>query len=563
MHLTRGVSVRARPRPPLLASIATLTVGALALLLGACGVDATQRLPSAGGGPADAAPGDPDVGPVDAGARDGGRDGGARDAGARDGGARDGGARDGGGGATSLLDQLRALPGVEVEDRSTRGGPPTFALTFRLPVDHDAPAGPSLPLRAVLVHRDARAPVVMHMSGYALFGAPEELAAARIELSSLLDANDLIVEHRFFGASAPTPAPPETWRHLTIAQSARDTHAVLETLRALYPGPWVATGYSKGGMTALFHAAAFADDFAAVVPYVAPLSLSVNDPRYVPFVAEIGPADGVCRAQVLAVARAAVARRAELADEHGRVDPVAAQLVVSAREALVAWSALDWHWGFWQYLPLEACSGLPTPDAPLSDLAGWFPSVASSFEAIGLFDPTVSPYQYQLEAELGGPATSNDHLRPDLDAVDFGALPEVFVEPAPWGESPSFDGRAVQATLAHLSTRAERVLAVYGEYDPWTAGRIPLREPAGGRVLTAPRANHEASIAGLDERDRLAAVELIERWVGRARLLPRTTLDGETTRRLEGAAAAHRVWARAAAERDRAAQRRRWATRAR
>lgn len=537
---------------------------ALGTLVGACGVDETQPLVPAradGGRSGGGASGDGGVArdaSVDAGARDGG----ARDGGGRDGGARDGGARDGGT-PESLIERLRALPGVDVVDHTVRGGPATFALTFELPVDHDAPDGATLPLRAVLVHRDPRAPVVMHMSGYALFGSPEELAAARIELSSLLDANDLILEHRFFGTSAPTPAPPEAWRQLTIAQSARDSHAVREQLRAVYDGPWVATGYSKGGMTALFHAAAFPGDFAAVVPYVAPLSLSVDDPRYVPFVAEIGPSDGVCRAKVLAAAHTAVAQRRGLGNYHARVDPAAARLSVLAREALVAWSAIDWHWGFWQYQPVQVCADLPSPDAPVEELADWFPSMASSFETVGMFDPTVSPYMYQVAAELGAPATSNEHLRPEFDAVDLDSLPEILVEPAPWGESPSFDGRAVQATLTHLSTRAERVLAVYGEYDPWTAGRIPLREPAGGRVLTAPRANHEASIAGLSPPDRLVAVELIERWVGRARLVARTTLDRETVQRLERAAPAHRVWARAASDRDRALRLKRWATHAR
>jgi hypothetical protein len=525
---------------------------AVAVLLGACGADDAQRLPSAS----------TDASVVDAAGLDGGPDGGARDGGARDAGTLDVGPRDGGA-PESLIDRLRAITGADVVDHTVRGGPPTFALTFDVPVDHDAPDGPTLPLRAVLVHRDPRAPVVMHMSGYALFGPPEELAAARIELSSLLDANDLILEHRFFGASVPTPAPPAAWRQLTIAQSARDTHAVRERLRALYEGPWVATGYSKGGMTALFHATAFPGDFAAVVPYVAPLSLSVGDPRYVTFVAQIGPSDGACRAAVLAVAHAAVARRAELGNDHARIDPAAARLGVLEREALVAWSTLDWHWGFWQYQPVDACAGLPSPDAPISLLAGWFPSAAATFETVGMFDPTLSPYTYQLEAELGGPATSNDHLQPELDAVDFGNLPEILVEPPPWGEPPSFDGRAVQATLAHLSTRAERVLAVYGEYDPWTAGRIPLREPVGGRVLTAPRANHGASIADLTEPDRMVAVELLEQWVGRARLVRRTTLDGETLGRLERAAPAHRTWARAAGERDRAVRLRRWAMRVR
>jgi hypothetical protein len=50
------------------------------------------------------------------------------------------------------------------------------------------------------------------------------------ELTRLLGANQIIVEHRFFGKSVPSPV---NWADLTVRQSADDLHAVVMALRAI------------------------------------------------------------------------------------------------------------------------------------------------------------------------------------------------------------------------------------------------------------------------------------------------------------------------------------------
>jgi len=67
-----------------------------------------------------------------------------------------------------------------------------------------------------------------------------------LEPTRLLDANQIIVEHRFFDDSRPSPAD---WTKLTIAQQAADDHRTVVALAQIYTGAWVNTGISKGGMT--------------------------------------------------------------------------------------------------------------------------------------------------------------------------------------------------------------------------------------------------------------------------------------------------------------------------
>src|SRR5262249_56309184 len=71
------------------------------------------------------------------------------------------------------------------------------------------------------------------------------------------------------------------WSKLTIWQAAADDHCIVRAFRQIYPGRWIGTGGSKGGMAAVYHRRFFPDDVDGTAAYVAPLSLAENDARYV------------------------------------------------------------------------------------------------------------------------------------------------------------------------------------------------------------------------------------------------------------------------------------------
>src|SRR5262249_51523810 len=128
-----------------------------------------------------------------------------------------------------------------------------------------------------------------------------------------LDANQISIEHRFFGESRPEP--PD-WSKLTIDQMAADEHAIVSALRMLYTGPVLASGGSKGGMTAIFYRRFYPDDVDGTVPYVAPISFAAPDMRYSPFFDTVGTPE--CRqavrdaaTEMLAHRRAVLVQRAQ------------------------------------------------------------------------------------------------------------------------------------------------------------------------------------------------------------------------------------------------------------
>jgi len=153
----------------------------------------------------------------------------------------------------------------------------------RQPLDYaDTTAGYFLQ-RVFVADKSADRPVVFITEGY---NANYEKHPNFInELSQILDANQICVEHRYFGESVPNPI---VWEHLTVENAANDHHRIVELFKKYYQKKWLNTCISKGGQTALAHRTFFPNDVNLTVAYVAPLNFGVEDGRHEPFLSQVG-----------------------------------------------------------------------------------------------------------------------------------------------------------------------------------------------------------------------------------------------------------------------------------
>ena len=119
-----------------------------------------------------------------------------------------------------------------------------YEIFLDQPLDHKDPFGSKFSQRIYLSHKDVSRPVVLVTEGYT---AGHNFVK---ELHEILNANQIVVEHRYFGKSVPDSMD---WHYLNIEQAARDHHRIVELFRKIYPGKWVNCGWSKGGQTAIFH----------------------------------------------------------------------------------------------------------------------------------------------------------------------------------------------------------------------------------------------------------------------------------------------------------------------
>lgn len=323
----------------------------------------------------------------------------------------------------------------------------------------------------------------------------------------LLGANQLQIEHRYFGTSRPASLD---YTHLTIRQAAADHHHVVRLFRRLYPGVWLSTGGSKGGMAAVYHRRFHPDDVDGTVAYGAPNNVDDrDDSAYVRFLESVGSAE--VREALKATQRRILQRRAEMVARYeawagGASDTF--RIVGSADKALEI-AVLRAAFMFWQDATAADRAAVPGPDATTEELYAWLEGTAG----LSLYADSTArnyiPYWYQLGTQLGYLSVPTAHLAGLLRHRDP-IQPRSFV---PRDIPMRFDSAAMPDVDRWVRRRGSRLLFVNGTMDPSVAK--PFR-PGGpdSRVLWVPDGNHHVTIEGLAPADRAAAVRTLTRWAG-------------------------------------------------
>ncbi|MGW7452400.1 aminopeptidase [Streptomyces sp. NPDC054787] len=415
--------------------------------------------------------------------------------------------------ATDIKDQILGIPGMSLIEEKPYPGYRFFVLNYEQPVDHRQPSKGTFKQRLTLLHKDVSRPSVFFTSGYNLNTNPR-----RSEPTTIVDGNQVSMEYRFFNPSRPDPAD---WANLDIWQAASDQHRIYTALKKIYTKNWLATGGSKGGMTATYFERFYPRDMDGVVAYVTPNDVvNKEDSAYDRFFAKVGTKE--CRDKLNAVQREALVRREPLeakyaaaAAENGWTFNTVGDLD-KAYEAVV----LDYVWAFWQYSMLADCATIPAA-ATASDQEIW-----DSVDAISGFSAytdqgleTYVPYYYQAGTQLGSPDIKQAHLG-GLSRYGY-QPPRNFV---PRDIPMTFQPQVMRDVDTWVRNNAHQMLFVYGQNDPW--GAEPFRLGYGARdsyVMTAPGANHGAKVAGLLDGEKALATQKILQWAGVA---PATNLFG-------------------------------------
>ncbi|HQV32412.1 MAG TPA: S28 family serine protease [Calditrichia bacterium] len=359
----------------------------------------------------------------------------------------------------ALLEQLRALPGTEVFESDAQAPlQRDFEILVAQPFDHNHPEAGGFVQRVFLSHVNPRRPMVVVTEGYQIDGP------SRYELTGILDANQLRIEHRFNGGSTPDSIP---WQYLTVEQAAADHHHIINMFRKLYPGKWVSTGISKGGQTALFHRYFYPEDVHATVAYVSPMPTSLEDPRLNDFIASRGTPD--CREKIRNFQRAVLHNREGLR-------PLIRQWATEQHErfplgvdSTLEYAVLEYPFSFWQSTAGE-CDRIPpaqsSPEILFEELSRVVPLSLYSENGIAGYRASF----YQFFTQLGYYGFATDHLGDLLEKLPH---PDnaVFAPPEALGK---YDSTLVLNVLDWLQTRGDNILYIYGGQDSWSGAAVEL-----------------------------------------------------------------------------------------
>lgn len=408
---------------------------------------------------------------------------------------------------SELPRKIRSLPGV-VEVQEARFDGKVFQEAYEVmieqPLDHQNPGAGKFRQRLFVSHAGYDKPVVLVTEGYAVYGNRTG------ELTRLLGANQIAVEHRFFGRSVP---PEKSWAFLTVKQSADDLHAIVAALKALYAGKWVSTGNSKGGQTALFYKCFHPGDVDATVPYSAPINVAQEDPRLYRFLETAG--DEATRARIRDYQAALFKREDELLP---LVKEWAEKLKWSTGLGLseaYEYGVLEYPFAFWQTGSLEP-SEIPAPDAPAAALFDHYKKANTFFYYTDQGQQAFEPFMYQAFTEIG---------YYNYDIADFKDVMKTLKNPTnrilcPKGVEIAFNPVTMDFVYRFLQYEAANILYIYGELDTWAATSVPLIGRTNAVKIIVKGGHHGAGIRDFTPEQRELCYATLERWLNRK--LPRS-----------------------------------------
>lgn len=407
-------------------------------------------------------------------------------------------------GATELYNRLIALPGVvSVEELDKGFFEERYAVMFDQPLDHRNPSRGGFEQRFVVAHAGFDRPTVLVTEGYG--GARALGTRYREELSERLGANQIFVEHRYFGESTPAP---RNWDYLCAEQAAADLHAVREALREIYPGKWIGTGVSKGGENALIYRMYYPQDVDVTVAYVGPICFGVEDGRHEPFLDRVGTDEE--RAAIRAFQTEVLERRKELVpmfEEYCRSKSYEFRTDI---DEVFDLCVLEYPFSMWQWG--TAVSVIPALDAPHEELLDHLiATVSPDYFAVN-DEPS---FFVQAQRELGYYGYDTAPFEGLLSIRGArGYLPRILLPDD--ARRIRFSDGLSRKIAAFYRANDPKVICIYGENDPWSAAMLDptlFEGKQNMKLVVEPGGSHRARIKTQTEEVQSQIWKTIEGWI--------------------------------------------------
>ena len=158
---------------------------------------------------------------------------------------------------TSIKDRIYQIDDIIVSEIKAKDGfSECYKIMIKQPIDHSDTTQGFFYQKIFLSHKSTDRPMVMNVNGYISFS--NQIS----DWTKVLEANQIYIEHRYFGESKPDIIDYE---YLNISNATKDLHRIKEVFSDIYKNGWISVGISKGGLTALSYRYFFPDDVDATI----------------------------------------------------------------------------------------------------------------------------------------------------------------------------------------------------------------------------------------------------------------------------------------------------------
>ncbi|HFA50674.1 MAG TPA: hypothetical protein ENJ95_16830 [Bacteroidetes bacterium] len=404
---------------------------------------------------------------------------------------------------SDLESQLFNLPDVVFKKIETpEGFISAYELKIRQPIDHKHPEKGHYYQRAYLSHVGADRPMVICTEGY-------HRPTNRVyELSTLLNANQIDVEHRYFGESIPEGVGYE---YLNLEQATADLHRVNQIFREIYAGKWLSTGISKGGQTTIYYRYFYPDDVDVSVPFVAPLNRALEEKRIYTFLDTVGTDE--CRQKIFKVQKRILENREAALDKLWWYNKGAGnEFTYLTFEEAFEYAVLEYPFSFWQLG--HSCNVIPGDDASLDQLLDYFLTVSGLdfFADKGMKD--FASHYYQAGDEMGYYSYRTDAFKGLLKALPMKPNPTAIFMPEKEMKK-NFDGKLPAAASKWVDEKGNNFIYINGDSDTWSSTAVRPSGKTNAVFFFMPDTDHsKARIKYMNEADKAKVISTLEKWLG-------------------------------------------------
>ncbi len=399
-----------------------------------------------------------------------------------------------------LEDLLFELPDVIFEKLDYSDHGEVYQLKIKQPLDHKNPDQGHFYQKVFLTHKGFENVNVIATEGYSC-------RRNRIyELTKLLNANQIEVEHRYFGESMPDSID---YQYLNLAQATADLHKINQLMRKIYSGKWVSTGISKGGATTIFYRFFYPEDVDVSVPYVAPINNEFEEKRIYEFLDQVGTSK--CRRMIKDF-------QIRMLKNRDSIIPWISFYSLGAKlefnyltiEQAFELAVLEYPFSFWQWG--HSCENIPSREETLEEATKYLLDVSGVDFFSDRSIATYGSHYYQSATEMGYYGYEIDEFKDYLKALPLDKNPHAAFVPNKM--DVEFDGTLLGELSDWLMKQGNRFIYIYGELDTWSASAVPPSKEVDAIWFFMKDKNHRsARIENMTTGERETLISNLERWL--------------------------------------------------
>lgn len=403
---------------------------------------------------------------------------------------------------SSIKEQLDKIEGIKVSEIYTKEGfSACFKILVKQPIDHSDTTQGFFYQKVFLSHKSVDKPMVMSINGY------NSSSNHISDWTSVLDANQIFIEHRYFGESRPDTMD---YKFLNISNTVKDLHRIRAVFSEIYQEGWVSVGISKGGLTALSYRYFFPDDVDATIALSTSVKTTKCDSSFFHYIDSLNATQG-CTKELEAFQKTLLSRKEEI------IPHLEKYLKIAGKEyshlgvkTIYEIAVLEIPFSIWQN-----GNGCNSIDYELTEPRQLFEEMKSSLRGWFMTDEVferINPYHYQALTEFGYycyPVTRFSKLL----ETEFDKLAPV--QPIP-GIMTSYSNESMVQIKAWAESEGSQIIYISGGNDPYSKRRVVPNKKLDAENLILKGKNHNQVFSSDLDKDALReSMEIIKEWINK------------------------------------------------